>query len=84
MTYNASPTIPDTPENPDTPASADKGSLVVEKLDYQTKKKVADAVFHIRGVSESNEHINITVKAINGATEPVLGKGASITISDGV
>lgn len=84
MTYNASPTIPDTPESPDTPASADKGSLVVEKLDYQTKKKVADAVFHIRGVSESNEHINITVKATNGATEPVLSKGASITISDGV
>ena len=84
MTYNASPTIPDTPENSDTPASADKGSLVVEKLDYQTKKKVADAVFHIRGVSESNEYINITVKATNGATEPVLSKGASITISDGV
>ena len=84
MTYNASPTIPDTPENPDTPASSNKGSLVVEKLDYQTKKKVADAVFHIRGVSESNEHINITVKATNGATEPVLSKGASITISDGV
>ena len=84
MTYNASPTIPDTPENPDTPASSNKGSLVVEKLDYQTKKKVADAVFHIHGVSESNEHINITVKATNGATEPVLSKGASITISDGV
>ena len=45
MTYNASPTIPDTPENPDTPASSNKGSLVVEKLDYQTKKKVAEDVY---------------------------------------
>ena len=84
MTYNASPAIPDTPDDPDTPTSSGEGSLVIEKLDYLTKKKVKDAVFHIRGVSESNDHINIAVKAASGATEPVLGRGADIRISDGV
>ncbi|MBO5149751.1 MAG: hypothetical protein J6B66_05895, partial [Anaerotignum sp.] len=89
MTYNASDTIPDTPDpedpdDPDTPVSSSDGSLVIEKLDYNTKKKVEDAVFHIRGVSESNDHINIAVKATSGATEPILGRGADIQISDGV
>ena len=83
MTYNSSAEIPDTPD-PDSPVSSNKGSLVVEKLDYQTKKKVADAVFHIHGVSESNHHINISVKASNGATAPVIGRGANIRLSDGV
>ncbi|MBR2382780.1 MAG: Cys-Gln thioester bond-forming surface protein, partial [Anaerotignum sp.] len=90
MTYNASDTIPDTPDDegdpddPDTPVSSSDGSLVIEKLDYNTKKKVEDAVFHIRGVSEGNDHINIAVKATSGATEPILGRGADIQISDGV
>lgn len=83
MTYNSSAEIPDTPD-PDSPVSSNKGSLVVEKLDYQTKKKVADAVFHIHGVSERNHHINISVKASNGATAPVIGRGANIRLSDGV
>lgn len=89
MTYNSSTAIPDTPDeddpdDPDTPTSSNDGSLVVEKLDYNTKKKVEDAVFHIRGLNDSNNHINIAVKATNGATEPVLGRGTDIQISDGV
>lgn len=90
MTYNSSNAIPDTPDDegdpddPDTSVSSSDGSLVIEKLDYNTKKKVEDAVFHIRGVSESNDHINIAVKGTAGATEPILGRGADIQISDGV
>ncbi|MBQ5588992.1 MAG: hypothetical protein IIU70_02450, partial [Anaerotignum sp.] len=78
MTYNSSTAIPDTP------TSSNDGSLVVEKLDYNTKKKVEDAVFHIRGLNDSNNHINIAVKASSGAAEPSLGRGADIQLSDGV
>ena len=79
MTYNASPAIPDVPEDP-----SGEGSLLVEKLDYNTKKNVEDAVFHIRGISDSCSHINIVVKASDGATEPILGNGAACDLSDGI
>ena len=78
MTYNATPTIPDEPDEPS------DGSLLVEKLDYHTKETIPDAVFHIRGVSKSCSHINITVKASDGATEPILGEGSEVELSDGV
>ena len=78
MTYNATPTIPDEPDEPS------DGSLLVEKLDYNTKETIPDAVFHIRGVSKSCSHINITVKASDGATEPILGEGSEVELSDGV
>ena len=78
MTYNATPTIPDEPDKPS------DGSLLVEKLDYNTKETIPDAVFHIRGVSGSCSHINITVKASDGATEPILGDGGKVELSDGV
>ena len=86
MTYNAAPTIPDEPDkDPDggTTGSSD-GSLLIEKLDYHTKKNAADAVFHIRGISAGCSYINIAVKASRGATAPILGKGANISISDGI
>lgn len=82
MTYHASPTIPDRPTDPETPSGA--GSLLVEKLDYHTKETVGDAVFHIHGVSDSCNHINITVKASDGATEPILGKNGKVSLSDGI
>lgn len=81
--YDTEPTIPDG-EDPDKPSTESDGSLVVEKLDWLSKQKVADAVFHIRGVSSSCSHINISVKASNGATLPILGNGASISVNDGV
>ena len=78
MTYSK------TPEEPDEPEVSGDGSLLIEKLDYNTKEKVADAVFNIHGVSDSCNHINITVKASNGATIPILGNGGKVELSDGV
>lgn len=78
MTYSK------TPEEPDEPEVSGDGSLLIEKLDYNTKEKVADAVFNIHGVSDSCNHINITVKASSGATTPILGNGGKVELSDGV
>lgn len=82
MMKYSSATLPD-PEEPDEPSTSSDGSLLVEKLDYNTKEKVEDAIFHIHGVSDSCNHINITVKASNGATVPILKEG-KVELSDGV
>lgn len=76
------PENPD-PEQPDEPMENGEGSLVIEKLDWNTKDTVADAVFHIKGISKSCSYINVAIKASRGATLPVI-HGATIDVSDGV
>jgi len=71
------------PDTPDIPSPSGNGSLIIQKLDWRNKKNIADAVFHIQGLSDNCKWINIAVKASNGAVLPELGGGASISVADG-